>query len=138
MIDQVKSARDNCVGSLIPISIIRTKYISVYTIVLSDIGIFYAQVNKVTDKDQGHSLTIFTQGRLDAFRKYASLKKKKSTQGKKDQISDEVMARLKKRANAMTKRMKWEVSDSESEESTSDSDDDTVGSCDSMMMENEL
>ena len=83
MIEKVKSTRENCLGSLIPIGTIRAKYISVYTIVLSDIAIFYAQVNKVSDKDEGKSLTLFTQGRLDAFRSYASLKKKKITKASK-------------------------------------------------------
>ena len=135
MISQVISTRDSCVGSLIPVATIRSTYISVYSIVLSDIGLFYAQVNKVTDKDQGKSLTLFTQGRLNAFRSYASLRKKKMKQATTQcKVGDNAISKLRKRALAMTKRMKWEVSESE-EDYSEDSDEETVGSCDSMLMD---
>jgi hypothetical protein len=133
-IASVLKVREECVESLASINTIRSKYAEVLSIMLSDITRFYTQVNKVTDKDEGKSLTLFTQGRLDWFRQHASTRKKKLSRSNRIS-SEEQMAKSKKRAYAILNRMKYvDSEDSNDDGGDNNSDDESFESCNSMLM----
>ena len=129
----VNQKRAKCTGALIGIADIRSKYINISSIVLKDIAKFYELVNKVTDVDQGKSMAIFTQGRHDAFRKFASVSKKMNVNKDKKVDSDKLdsIAKAKKKASAMASRRKYDESD---EENSTSSDDDEDEGIEHMMM----